>query len=88
MGFNMEKRELVEGDVLQIHPDHERFGGFLLVCTEPKPWGCQGYLMSAYDFKAVKFKGIAYLRVKFEDMEYVGRMEWLHVDKEEDISHT
>lgn len=39
--------------------------------------------MSAYDFAAVKFKGRAFLRPTFEDMEYVGQLKWLLVDKEE-----
>lgn len=79
----MEKRELVEGDVLQLNPDH-KFGGMLVVVDEPKEWGCQGYLMSAYEFNAVKFKGRAFLRPKFEDMEYVGRLHWILEDIKEE----
>ncbi len=77
----MEKRELCEGDMLQIKPDH-KFGGMLVVVTEPKSWGCQGYLMSCYDFEAVKFKGRAFIRPKFEDMEYVGKLHWILIDGE------
>lgn len=77
----MEIRELVEGDVLQLKPDHPKFGGMLVVCTEPKSWGCQGYLMSALDFEAVKFHGRAFVRSKFEDMEYVGRLHWVCEEK-------
>ena len=73
----MDKRELEMGDVLQLNPEYERFGGMLIVCTEPKSWGCQGYLMSAYDFEAFKFKGRAFLRPKFENMEYVGKLHWI-----------
>lgn len=80
----MEKRELITGDVLQLKPDYANgFGGMLLVCTEPKAWGCQGYLLSSYDIQAVKFQGRAFLRPKFEDMEYVGRLAWLSQNPEE-----
>jgi hypothetical protein len=80
----MEKRELFKGDVLQLKPDYPNgFGGMLIICEEPKSWGCQGYLMSAHDFQAVKFKGRAFLRPKFENMEYVGSLVWLFEDSEE-----
>lgn len=78
----MESRELDIGDVCQIRPDYEQFGGMLLVVTEPKKWGAQGYLMSCHHFDAVKFRGIAYLRVKWEEMEYVGKLEWILADGE------
>lgn len=74
----MEKRELFRGDVVQICPTHEKFPGFLLVVTEPKSFGCQGYLLSEYQFDAVKFQGVAYLRVKFEEIEYVGKISWMN----------
>lgn len=72
----MDKRELEIGDVLQLNPNH-KFGGMLVVVTEPKSWGCQGYLMSAYDFEACKFKGKAFVRPTWEHMEYVGRLAWI-----------
>ncbi len=28
------------------------------------------------DFQAVRFKDLAFVRVKFEDMEYVGSLPW------------
>lgn len=80
----MEKLELEIGDVLQLNPTYERFGGMLIVCEEPKSWGCQGYLMSAYDFEACKFKGRAWLRPKFQDMEFIGKLHWLLKDSEEE----
>jgi len=80
----MEKRDLKRGDVLQINPEgkhKDRFGGFLIVCEEPKSFGCQGYLLAPHDFDAVKLDGWAYLRVSFEDMEYVGHLPWLVLQK-------
>jgi hypothetical protein len=72
----MEKRELEIGDVVQLNPDHVKFPGFFVVVTEPKSFGCQGYLMSAYNFEACKFMGRAFVRPKFKDFEYVGKIVW------------
>lgn len=78
----MKKIELQVGDVVQLKPEH-KFGGMLVVVTEPKEFGCQGYLMSQFDIKAVKFMGVAYVRPTFEDFEYVGRIVWMQEPKEE-----
>lgn len=81
----MEKRQLEEGDLVQINPENEhQWGGFFAVVTEPKTWGFQGYLLSARDFEAVKFKGRAFVRIKFEDCEYVGKVTWIEEDKLDD----
>jgi hypothetical protein len=80
----MEKKELAVGDIVQLRPDH-KFGGMLVVVTEPKAFGCQGYLMSQFNFDgAVRFQGVAYVRPEFEDFEYVGRMHWVWEPKNED----
>lgn len=81
----MEKRELEKGDVVQINPSSERWGGMLLVVSEPKSWGCQGYLLSHNDFEAVRVKRTmkAYARIKFEDIEYVGKVFWDIEDNKE-----
>lgn len=76
MEVKMKRQELEYGDAVQLHPEHE-FAGMLVVVTEPKPWGCQGYLMSQFNFEASRFQGIAYIRAKFEDFEYVGKMQWV-----------
>ena len=74
----MEERELQIGDLVQINPTHP-YGGALLAITEPKSWGAQGYLISEYVLEGlVRFKGRAFLRVKWEDVEYVGKLEWLN----------
>jgi hypothetical protein len=72
----MEKRELAVGDVVQLNPEH-KFAGMLVVVTEPYSWGCQGYLMSQFNFEAVRFKGVAYVRPKFADFEFVGHIQWI-----------
>ncbi len=76
----MEKTELQIGDVVQLRPEH-KFGGFLVVVTEPKDWGCQGYLMSQYEVEATRFKGVAYLRPRFEEFEFVGKLHWMPADE-------
>jgi hypothetical protein len=73
----MEKRELNIGDILQINPEHEKFPGFFLIVTEPKSFGAQGYLLAFCDFDAIRYKGKAYLRVKFEDVEWCGQSYWI-----------
>lgn len=75
----MEKMDLEIGDIVQISPEGKyknTFGGMLLVVTEPKEFGCQGYIMSSQDIDAVKFRGRAFLRPSWEDIEYIGKMVW------------
>lgn len=79
----MLKRELKIGDIVQIKPEHENFGGQLLVVTEPKTWGCQGRLYLDLEIDACRFEGRAYLRVEWQDMEYVGAVEWFWENKDE-----
>lgn len=69
----MDKRELEVGDVVQIDPKHDTvFGGCFMVVTEPKSWGAQGYCSSP------GLDGLAYYRCKFENMEYIGKAEWVN----------
>lgn len=82
----MDKRELSYGDVVQINPEH-KFGGMLLVVTESKIFGCQGYLLAPDNFEAVRFKGKAYLRLKWEEMEYVGNLYWVEKEVDSDREH-
>lgn len=82
----MEKRKLNPGDVVQISPENaHQFGGMLCVVTEPKHFGCQGYLMHYADFEACRVipSGKAFVRLKFDDMEYVGTLTWEPVEGEE-----
>jgi hypothetical protein len=72
----MEKKELLVGDLMQINPEKERYGGCFLVVTEPKAFGAQGYLISPFNLDATRYKGVAYLRVNFSDMEYIGHIIW------------
>ena len=68
----MEKRELEIGEIVQINPDWSDgrgtpwFGGCLMVVTEPKSWGAQGYVI------APGADGAAYYRCEWEHMEPTG----------------
>lgn len=77
----MKKMILAKGDVVQINPEH-KFGGMLVVVSEPKTFGCQGYLLSAENFEACRFKGRAFVRLKWEEIEFVGKLHW--IEEEED----
>ncbi len=68
----MEKRELNPGDVVQLNPNISTpmFAGCFLTVTEPKEFGCQGYVQSLGT--EGKCGGQAYLRPTWDMMEFVG----------------
>lgn len=81
----MKKRELVKGDIVQLCPDYGKgFGGLLLIVTEPKEFGCQGYVLDYWSDEAITYKGKAYLRPSWDKIEYVGRLHWIQEDEEEE----
>lgn len=64
------------GDIMQIDPTHDEvLGACLMIVTEPKPWGAQGYV-------TVPGQGNAYYRCKHENMEKVGHCAWIRENKE------
>jgi hypothetical protein len=66
-----EDKPLQKGDIVQINPAHDEiFGGCLMVVTEPKSWGAQGY----FDMPG---KGKAYYRCETANMVKVGFAEWI-----------
>lgn len=64
---------LQPGDVVQLGPN-SNFPYCLMVVTEPKKFGAQGYI-SVPD-KLGEEPGLAYYRAKWEDMEFVGKAAW------------
>jgi len=54
------------GDIVQVDPSKEVFGGCMVVVTEVKSWGIQGYVQSA------GVEGQQYIRLNFEDFETTG----------------
>lgn len=70
--------KLEPGDLVQIRPDYERkcFAGCIVTVTEPKAWGCQGYVQGVGE-TFEQPGGCYYVRLKFEDFVLVGRAEWM-----------
>lgn len=79
-------RTFKKWDVVQLVPEKRmgQYGGMCLVVTEVYEWGVQGYLMSEYEFLAVRADGRAFKRVVYEDCEYVGKLPWVPEEKEEE----
>lgn len=74
----MTPRELKVGEIVQIDPtwDNGRgrqwFGGCLMVVTESKTWGAQGYVQNCGS------SGLAYFRCEWQHMEPTGGMaQWM-----------
>ena len=66
------------GEVVQLVPTcaNPMFAGCLMVVTEPKPWGAQGYVQALGENG--KHGGQAYYRAKWEEMEKTGGYaEWV-----------
>lgn len=53
-------------DIVQVDPMHQVFGGCMVVVTEIKPWGIQGYVQSA------GVEGQAYIRLEWQNFEPTG----------------
>lgn len=73
----MNPRDLERGDVVQLSPDvgNPMFACCMMTVTEPKPWGAQGYVQMTGENGLPG--GQAYYRATWDDMEYVGRAEWV-----------
>ena len=54
------------GQIAQVNPEYEMFGGCMVVITEQKDWGIQGYVQSA------GVPGQQYIRLKHKDFELTG----------------
>ena len=54
------------GDIVQVTPDKEMFGACMVVVTELKSFGIQGYVQSA------GVPGQQYIRLKFDEYEPTG----------------
>ena len=77
--------EVRAGDVVQIDPAHDpRFGGALLVVTEPKSFGVQGYVA----VPAAPAGQRAYYRVASERFVRIGTAEWRVADADAEPQHT
>lgn len=84
----MEKTDLKVGDIVQYIEDTQYVGNFVVV-TEPKDFGGMGYLaLTQPDPDLVTFKGVAFVRFSFEQVQFVGHTdliissEKLHAEEE------
>jgi hypothetical protein len=57
--------KLKENTIVQIVPEH-RWAGCLVVVTELKPWGIQGFVQ-------IPMQGQAYIRLEHKEYEVVGQ---------------
>ena len=64
------------GSIVQVEPSKEVFGGCMVVVTEIKTWGIQGYVQSA------GVDGQQYIRLSFGDFEPTGGKAVWEVDHE------
>ena len=62
----MTQDEIKVGDIVQVNPDKEMFGACMVVVTEFKSFGIQGYVQSA------GVNGQQYIRLKFDEFESTG----------------
>jgi len=62
------------GDIVQIKPDlkTKAFAGCLMVVTEVKDWGVEGYVQTVGDVERVKTGGQAYYRAETGSFEPTG----------------
>lgn len=70
----MQPKDLTVGEIVQIDPTHDkRFGGCLMVVTDPKGWGAQGYVTVPHSDGAQQ----AFYRCEFANMESLNvTAEW------------
>lgn len=72
----MEARKLEIGDLVQLSPECKNlaFAMCIMVVTEPKSFGAQGYVQALGTRDGPG--GQAYYRASWEEMELVGKAAW------------
>lgn len=73
-----EKTNLSVGDLVQLNPTkvkNSMFAGSIMVVTEPKVFGAQGYVQALGENGQPG--GQAYYRASWEEMELVGKAIWI-----------
>lgn len=66
--------DLKPGDIVQIKPGSDKtFGACLMIVTEVRSWGAQGY------FHIPGRDGLAFYRANHENMTLVGSAAWVDV---------
>lgn len=76
----MEDWRPVKNEIVQLRPDtcgNKAFAGCLMVVTEVKEWGCQGYVQALGENRETQ-GGAAYYRAKWEEMDKTGgKARWV-----------
>ena len=77
---------LKKGTILQINPSYKDFQGDFLILEEVGERLVHGYLALVYTQheRFVRYKGVAYLRIAWENIELVGVVKWRLEHKNED----
>jgi len=75
----MEPSTLEINEIVQLSPETCRnpmFGGCLMVITEPKGWGAQGFVQALGENGEIG--GQAYYRAQWDEMERTGgKAQWI-----------
>ena len=74
----MKKQHLSVGQLVQLNPEttsNPMFAGCIMVVTEPKEFGAQGYVQALGENGQPA--GQAYYRAVWDEMEIVGGVEWI-----------
>jgi len=81
-----EQRPAQPGDVFQINEKHGRDGwtGAFVMAEEIKSWGIQGYV---HVVKTHQEYGRAYIRLKWEEIDFVGRAPLVPEDVLKEAGH-
>jgi hypothetical protein len=78
-----QKKQLIKvGQVVQINPEckvNPMFGGCMMIVTELKGWGVMGFVQALGE--DMKVGGRAYIRLKWEEIEWVGTAPWVPADE-------
>jgi hypothetical protein len=75
---NVDARELEPGEIVQLSPEtcrNKMLAACFMVVTEPKAFGAQGYVQCTGENG--EMGGCAYYRAHWDEMEPVGRAEWV-----------
>jgi len=70
----MDKRDLRVGEIVQLNPEttkNKAFAGCLMVVSEPKSFGAQGYVQALGESRD-DMGGQAYYRASWDEMEETG----------------
>lgn len=84
MRLSIDKTRLTPGDVFQISPELKDsfFAGCFMQATEIKSWGVQGFI--CMPSSRGEMPGHAYFRANWDDIDYVGRAQWIPTRTTED----